>query len=319
MAAKTVVDNAEYDVVEGTDGVEPGTPALESISPRGGYNHTDVSLANIEFAKKILGEDTYNTIVENASNHKEWLERGNFAEGLTPEELAVITAVRTKVFPYAKSTSALRKTVICEDTLSVEMNSQVADAIKKVNQNYTIDGVDYNQQTNTVSVKHNGCDEKETVNIERNNISKVTHPSGPKLPRMFKIPRAQNDFALGGGSVEYLTLPQEIIEQAAKFNFNKGNEIFGNRVTLRDAEASEFFGLKIKNPKNIMLEDGQSEVSNNGVASYMKGAENFGSATELKKVPVDETTKRQPRGVNVAVEQQEITQAMINKKLPTNS
>ena len=307
------VDSTSYEVIAGTDGVELGTPALESVSPRGGYNHTDVSLANIEFAKKTLGEDVYNTIVENASRHKEWLERGSFAEGLTPEELAVITAVRTKVFPYAKSTSALRKTVICEDNLSVEMTSQVADAIKKVNQNYTIDGVIYNQPTNTVSVKHNGCDEKETVNIEHNNISKVTHPSGPKLPRMFKIVKqVQQAFGIGGGSVEYATLPQEVITQTAAYTYDKSNEGFNSRMTLRDAEQGEVLGRQVQaNDRVIMVEvDGQNSPTD--VATYKKSNEKFGRSKQITTVSVNKATGNEPKNRKILVEQ-ETAQAFVQR------
>ena len=317
-AAVASVDSTSYEVIVGTDGVEEGTPALGSVEPRGGYNHTG-TLKGPEYSKKFIGSaEKYENAIQNGENHKEWFARNGFAEGLTPHALVEITALYTEVFPYSEVTAALRKTVICGDTLSVEMSAKVKDAIDKFNLNHTIDGVQYNNPTQNVGIEDNGCGEKVTAHIEQRNVSKVTNPSTPKPLRMFQVfKNVQQAFGIGGGSVEYVTLPQELVKKAAAFTYNKSNEGFKNSMKLSDVDGSKVFGLQPKD-KTIMVEVSGTAPAQ-GVATYNKSNEGFGNSQTITTVPADEAAGRKPQNKKVYIEQDVTQQAIAQKKMNTQS
>ena len=262
--ATSIADNAVSNdsvivkILADSDTISRGTPGAGYVAERGGFENRGLSKEDIDYARKKLGDDTYEQIVAEAP--KEWFAKGGIAEGLTPDQFAYITAVLAVTEPHGVAVTAIMKSINCGDTITSE--SVVKAAVDGVHKNKTRDGWTYSKRIYVDRVNNNGCGKKLTLKQWRTRKQKPTTASGPKFPRYFEqrgvLPR-QTAFEEAPSSltIDYQYV-QNVQVQTPDITEFRSNEDLNPRKT-DVATAEQVLGLETGNTK-VMVEDATPTV-----------------------------------------------------------
>ena len=251
-------DSTVVEILMDSDSIEIGTPSAGYVPERGGYNNSGVTLNDINYAKRILGEETYQAIIDNAP--EEWFNKGGIAGGLTREEFAVDVAVMNATGPNQATTTAIMESINCGTKLAENVEAQVKADIDGVHINKTRDGWTYKKPIYVRRVNNNGCGKKRTLDQVRTDNRRPTKASGPKFPRMFQRTTviAQTAFDELPASLQIVNEQLKTSEQPITYTLMKSNEGFTNSKVVRSATEEEVINREVRGDKSIVVENGQA-------------------------------------------------------------
>ncbi len=252
-------DSVTVKILADSDTISVGTPGAGYVAERGGVENRGLSKKDIDYARKKLGDDTYEKIVAEAP--KVWFAKGGIAEGLTPDQFAYIAAVLAVTEPHGVAVTAIMKSINCGDTITSE--SVVKAAVDGVHKNKTRDGWTYSKRIYVDRVHNNGCDEKLTLKQWRTRKQRPTSASGPKFDRYFEqrgvIPRQTAFVEVPSSLTINYQYVQNVQVQDPDITAFRSNEDLMQRDT-GVATAKQVLDLKAKNTK-VMVENAAPTVS----------------------------------------------------------
>lgn len=249
LSADSVITEILFD----SDSVEIGTPSAGYVPERGGYNNSGVTEAQISYAKKILGEETYQAIIDTAPD--EWFNKGNIAGGLTREELAVDIAVMNVTGPNQATTTAIMDAINCGTKIAEDMEEQVKSDIDGIHINKTRDGWTYNKPVYVRKVNNNGCGKKRTLDKVRAENRRATKASGPKFPRLYRKTTIVTQQAFVDLPSTLTTIYEGVHDSivAPTYTLNKSNEDFSDSRFVRTATEEEVISRTPTSDKTVYV------------------------------------------------------------------
>lgn len=242
-------DSIETEIVFDSDSVAIGTPSAGYVPERGGYNNTGVTLDRIKLNKRILGEETYQAIIDNTP--ADWYNKGGPAAGLTPEQWADIVTVMNHTGPNQATTTAIMEFINCGKKIDEETMTAVINDVNGVRINRTRDGWTYSKPVYVRKVNNNGCDKKRTLDQVRQENGKNRTASGPKYPRLFKKTTVVRQTAFD--DLPSILVKEEATDSlvAAQYTLVKSNENFSDSKVVRTASEDEVINRQVSSDKKV--------------------------------------------------------------------